>query len=85
MARSQRKQPDQHVSIDKRADILLVLGPIRLDETVMSTRDDWNVKIIQRRPIGEFSNWKDKPSHQKAFARLLKDSKAKEDECAENE
>jgi len=54
----------------------LVLFPIRLDDTVMSTRDDWAAKIQRRRHIGDFSNWKDKASYQKAFARLLQDLKA---------
>lgn len=54
----------------------LVLFPIRLDDTVMSTRDDWAAKIKRRRHIGDFSNWKDKASYQKAFERLLRDLKA---------
>lgn len=54
----------------------LVLFPIRLDDTVMSNRDDWAAKIKRRRHIGDFSNWKDKASYQKAFERLLRDLKA---------
>jgi hypothetical protein len=54
----------------------LVLFPIRLDDAVMSTRDDWAAKIKRRRHIGDFSNWKDKASYQKAFERLLRDLKA---------
>ena len=54
----------------------LVLFPIRLDDTVMNTRDDWAAKIKRRRHIGDFSNWKDKSSYQKAFERLLRDLKA---------
>lgn len=54
----------------------LVLFPIRLDDTVMSTRDDWAAKIKRRRHIGDFSNWKDKASYQKAFECLLRDLKA---------
>lgn len=55
-----------------------VLFPIRLDDTVMSTRDDWAAKIKRRRHIGDFSNWKDKESYQKAFERLLRDLKVAE-------
>jgi hypothetical protein len=55
----------------------LVLFPIRLDNTVMNTRDDWAAKIKRRRHIGDFSNWKDKSSYQKAFERLLRDLKAR--------
>ena len=54
----------------------LVLFPIRLDDAVMNTRDDWAAKIKRRRHIGDFSNWKDKASYQKAFERLLRDLKA---------
>jgi uncharacterized protein YjbI with pentapeptide repeats len=54
----------------------LVLFPIRLDDAVMNTRDDWAAKIKRRRHIGDFSNWKDKSSYQKAFERLLRDLKA---------
>jgi uncharacterized protein YjbI with pentapeptide repeats len=56
----------------------LVLFPIRLDDTVMSTRDDWAAKIKRRRHIGDFSNWTDKACYQKAFERLLRDLKATE-------
>lgn len=54
----------------------LVLFPIRLDYTVLNTRDDWAAKIKRRRHIGDFSNWKDKSSYQKAIERLLRDLKA---------
>jgi hypothetical protein len=54
----------------------LVLFPIRLDDTVLNARDDWAAKIKRRRHIGDFSNWKDKSSYQKAFERLLRDLKA---------
>ena len=54
----------------------LVLFPIRLDDAVMDTRDDWAAKVKRRRRIGDFSNWKDEGSYQKAFERLLRDLKA---------
>lgn len=54
----------------------LVLFPIRLDDAVIKTRDDWAAKIKRRRHIGDFSNWNDKPTYQKAFERLLRDLKA---------
>jgi uncharacterized protein YjbI with pentapeptide repeats len=56
----------------------LVLFPIRLDNAVLNTRDDWAAKIKRRRHIGDFSNWKDKRHYQKAFERLLRDLKATE-------
>jgi hypothetical protein len=54
----------------------LVLFPIRLDSSVMSASNDWAAKIKRRRHIGNFSNWKDKASYQKAFERLLRDLNA---------
>jgi len=63
----------------------LVLFPIRLDDAVMNTREDWAAKIKRRRHIGDFSNWQDKSSYQKAFERLLRDLKATGDESAAEE
>lgn len=54
----------------------LLLIPIRLDDTILKTREDWAAKIKRRRHIGDFSNWKDKASYQKAFERLLRDLEA---------
>jgi hypothetical protein len=54
----------------------LVLFPIRLDDAVLNTREDWAAKIKRRRHIGDFSNWKDENAYQKAFERLLRDLKA---------
>ena len=61
---------------EEKASDRLVLFPIRLDEAVMNTRDDWAAKIKRRRHIGDFSNWKDEGSYRKAFERLLRDLKA---------
>jgi uncharacterized protein YjbI with pentapeptide repeats len=54
----------------------LVLFPVRLDDAVMRTRDDWAAKIKRRRHIRDFSNWQDESSYRQAFARLLRDLKA---------
>ncbi len=54
----------------------LVLFPIRLDDAVLNTREDWAAKIKRRRHIGDFSNWKDEGAYRKAFERLLRDLKA---------
>ena len=51
----------------------LVLFPIRIDNAVMDLRKDWAAKIKRRRHIGDFSNWQDQGSYQKAFERLLRD------------
>ncbi len=63
----------------------LVLFPIRLDEAVLNSRDDWAAKIKRRRHIGDFSHWQDSASYQKAFERLLRDLKAPSDEQKESD
>ena len=54
----------------------LVLFPIRIDDAVMQTDKAWAASIRRTRHIGDFSNWKDHDSYQKAFQRLLRDLKA---------
>ena len=61
---------------EEKASGRLVLFPVRLDNAVMETRDDWAAKIKRRRHIGDFSNWKDEGSYRKAFERLLRNLKA---------
>ena len=53
-----------------------VLFPIRLDDTVMDTKKAWAAKLRRSRHIGDFTNWKDHDSYQKAFDRLLRDLKS---------
>lgn len=53
----------------------LVLFPIRIDEAVMETDKAW-AKKVRHRHIGDFTNWKDHDSYQKAFERLLRDLKS---------
>ena len=54
----------------------LVLLPIKLDDAVLNTREDWAAKIKRRRHIGDFSNWKVEGAYRKAFEKLLRDLKA---------
>ena len=51
-----------------------VLFPIRLDDTVMDTKGNWAYRIRQRH-IGNFTQWQDYTTYQKAFHRLLRDLK----------
>jgi hypothetical protein len=51
----------------------LVLFPVRLDETVIYTREAWASAIRRMRHIGDFTYWKIHDEYQKAFARLLRD------------
>jgi uncharacterized protein YjbI with pentapeptide repeats len=53
-----------------------VLFPIRLDDAVMEIKTGWPALIKNTRNIGDFSQWKDHDSYQKAFNRLLRDLKA---------
>jgi hypothetical protein len=48
-----------------------VLFPIRLDDAVLNTREDWAAKIKRRRNIGDFST----SNYDQALTRLLKDLK----------
>lgn len=54
----------------------VVLFPIRIDDTVMETRQAWAADIRRTRHIGDFCGWKNHDAYQKAFDRLLRDLKA---------
>jgi len=54
------------------------LFPIRLDESVMSTKQAWAADIRRTRQIGNFIDWKNHDSYKKSFERLLRDLKAGE-------
>ena len=51
----------------------LMLFPIRLDDVVMETDNDWAAKIRRTRHIGDFKKWKDHDAYQVAFDRLIRD------------
>lgn len=55
-----------------------VLFPIRVDNAVMKIESGWPTLIKNTRNIGDFTQWKDHDSYQKAFDRLLRDLKAEE-------
>ena len=54
----------------------LVLFPVRIDDTVMTTLEPWAVKLRDQRHIGDFRQWKDHDAYQQAFDRVLRDLKA---------
>lgn len=56
-----------------------LLFPLRLDEAVLNSRDDWAAKLKRRRNIGDFSKWKDDAAYQKMFKRLLRDLRASQE------
>jgi uncharacterized protein YjbI with pentapeptide repeats len=53
----------------------LILFPLRLDESVVETSQPWAADLHRLRHIGDFRDWKDHDSYQKAFNRLLRDLK----------
>jgi hypothetical protein len=54
----------------------LVLFPVRIDDTVMESSQAWAASLRRMRHIGDFTDWKDHDSYQRALARLLRDLKA---------
>lgn len=50
-----------------------VLFPIRLDDSIMDTTEQWCSDVKRERHIGDFRNWKDHDAYQKSFERLLRD------------
>lgn len=50
-----------------------ILFPLRLDDTVMTSRQDWAAKIKRRRHIGDFVDWRNPKKYEKSFKRLLDD------------
>jgi uncharacterized protein YjbI with pentapeptide repeats len=58
---------------ERKAQGEVVLFPIRLDEAVMETGHAWAADIRRKRHMGDFSDWRDHNSYQKAFQRLLRD------------
>lgn len=53
----------------------LVLFPVKVDETVMHTKQAWAVTIRRTRHIGDFTHWKEHDEYQKGLTRLLRDLK----------
>jgi serine/threonine protein kinase len=56
----------------------VVLFPIRIDNTVISTDEPWAVKLRERN-IGDFRQWRRPGGYQKGLERLLRDLKASGD------
>jgi hypothetical protein len=58
---------------EERSRKQVVLFPIRIDNTVMSTAEPWAVKLRDQRNIGDFRQWKKPAEYQKSLDRLLRD------------
>jgi uncharacterized protein YjbI with pentapeptide repeats len=62
-------------SAEERSRKEVVLFPIRIDNTVMSTAEPWAIKLRDQRNIGDFRQWEKPTEYQKALERLLRDLK----------
>ena len=51
----------------------VVLFPVRVDDTVLETKETWAAKLRRSRNIGDFRGWKDHDAYQKALERVLRD------------
>ena len=51
----------------------VVLFPVRLDDTVMETKEAWAAKLRRSRNIGDFRAWKEHDAYQAALKRVLRD------------
>ncbi len=54
-----------------------MLFPVRLDDAVMETTQQWAHDIRDGRHIGDFRKWKEHDAYQQSFARLLRDLQGK--------
>lgn len=52
-----------------------VLFPIRIDDSVMTTKEPWARKLRDQRNIGDFLRWSDPPDYVISFDRVLRDLK----------
>jgi uncharacterized protein YjbI with pentapeptide repeats len=52
---------------------VVVLFPIRIDDSVMSSDQDWAFHIRKQRHIGDFSNWKSLDRYNSKLSRILRD------------
>jgi hypothetical protein len=50
-----------------------VLFPIRIDDAVMDTTEQWAHDIRRTRHISDFTRWKEHDAYSKALDRLLRD------------
>lgn len=53
-----------------------VLFPVRIDDAVMESKAGWPALLKNTRNVGDFTDWKDHDSYQRAFDKLLRDLKA---------
>jgi uncharacterized protein YjbI with pentapeptide repeats len=75
--KSQWVQEEVETAFEReRREKRLVLFPIRIDGSVMTTNEAWAAGIRRTRHIGDFGDWKQHDSYRKAIKRLLRDLNA---------
>jgi TIR domain-containing protein/pentapeptide repeat protein len=60
----------------ERQEDRLVLFPIRIDDSVLKTKQPWAASLRRTRHIGDFTEWKNHDPYLKGFDRLTRDLKA---------
>ena len=50
----------------------LILVPIRLDDAVMNTQEEWVANVRRSRHIEDFTNWRNRNHYQQVFQQLLR-------------
>jgi hypothetical protein len=53
----------------------LVLFPVRIDDSVMTTNEPWARKLRDQRNIGDFLRWDEPSEYNKSLERVLRDLK----------
>ncbi len=68
-----KKEAREALSIENDTGKKDVLFPIRLDDSIMNTTEQWADDVKRERHIGDFKEWKNNTTYQKSFERLLRD------------
>lgn len=66
-------EAEAEAAFDKETRDRLLMFPIRLDDTVMRTGTAWAAHIRRTRHIGDFQQWQDPATYERALHRLLRD------------
>ena len=70
-----RKEAKEALATEKKKEKKDVLFPIRLDDSILNTTEQWADDVRRERHIGDFRKWKEHDAYQKSFERLLRDLK----------
>lgn len=74
-----KKEAHEAMATEKEKGKKDVLFPIRLDDSIRNTTEQWCSDVKRERHIGDFRNWKNHDAYQKSFERLLRDLKNQND------